>query len=124
VEALYKAGHKSDNDWPIFLQSTNQRLAESYGVTEVFVVTVRNKRTLRLCRDGMKNLKLTSLTQSNIKHAKPALQSIAEGMILYRNQIHTITYDNGLEFSEHQNIAKILSTNIYSAHPHSSWKGV
>ena len=49
-------------------------------------------------------------------------QSIVEGMIPYRNQIHTITYDNGLEFSEHQNIAQTLSANIYFAHPYSSWE--
>ena len=49
-------------------------------------------------------------------------QSIVEGMIPYRNQIHTITYDNGLEFSEHQNIAQTLSANIYFVHPYSSWE--
>ena len=66
--------------------------------------------------------KYTVLTQSNTKHAKPVHQSIVEGMIPYRNQIHTITYDNGLEFSEHQNIAQTLSANIYFAHPYSSWE--
>ena len=49
-------------------------------------------------------------------------QSIVERMIPYRNQIHTITYDKGLEFSEHQNIAQTLSANIYFAHPYSSWE--
>jgi len=62
------------------------------------------------------------LTQSNTKHAKPVHQSIVEGMIPYGNQIHTITYDNGLEFSEHQNIAQTLSANIYFVHPYSSWE--
>ena len=66
--------------------------------------------------------KYTVLTQSNTKHAKPVHQSIVEGMIPYRNQIHTITYDNGLEFSEHQNIAQTLSANIYFVHPYSSWE--
>jgi transposase, IS30 family len=46
-------------------------------------------------------------------------QSILQGLISYRNQIHTITYDNGLEFSEHQNIPQTLSANIYFAHPYS-----
>jgi transposase, IS30 family len=66
--------------------------------------------------------KYTVLTQSNTKHAKPLRQIIVEGMIPYRNQIHTITYDKGLAFSEHQNIAQTLSTNIYFAHPYSSWE--
>jgi IS30 family transposase len=60
------------------------------------------------------------LTQSSTKHAKPVRQSIVEGMIPYRNQIHTITYDNGLEFSQLQNIAQTLSANIYFAHPYFS----
>ena len=38
-------------------------------------------------------------------HAKPVRQSIVEGMIPYQNQIQTITYEKGLEFSKHQNIA-------------------
>ena len=62
------------------------------------------------------------MTQSNTKHAKPVRQSILQRLIPYRNQIHTITYDNSLEFSEHQNIAQTLSANIYFAHPHSSWE--
>ena len=66
--------------------------------------------------------KYTVLTQSNTKHAKPVRQSILQRLIPYRNQIHTITYDNNLEFSEHQNIAQTLSANIYFAHPHSSWE--
>jgi transposase, IS30 family len=43
--------------------------------------------------------KYTILTKSNTKHAKPMRQSIVQGLILYRNQIHIITYDNSLEFS-------------------------
>ena len=36
---------------------------------------------------------------------------IVQGLGPYRNQIHTITYDNGLEFSEHRIIAQMLSAN-------------
>ena len=57
-----------------------------------------------------------------IKHAKPVRQSIVQGLIPYRNQIHTINYDNGLDFSQHQTIARNLSANIYFAHPYSSWE--
>ena len=66
--------------------------------------------------------KYTVLTKSNTKHAKPVRQSIVKGLIPYRNQIHTINYDNGLEFSQHQTIARNLSANIYCAHPYSSWE--
>jgi IS30 family transposase len=64
----------------------------------------------------------TVLTKSNNNHANLVCQSIAQGLKPYQNQINTITYDNGLEFSEHQNIAQTLSDNIYFAHPYSSWE--
>ena len=66
--------------------------------------------------------KYTVLTKSNTKHANLVRQSIVQGLKPYQNQINTITYDNGLEFSEHQNIAQTLSANIYFAHPYSSWE--
>ncbi len=37
-------------------------------------------------------------------------------------RIHTITYDNGLEFAEHERMAKALDTKIYFAHAYSSWE--
>jgi IS30 family transposase len=40
------------------------------------------------------------LTKSNTKHANLVRQNILQGLTPYRNQIHTITYDNELEFSE------------------------
>ena len=35
---------------------------------------------------------------------------------------HTITLDNGKEFSGHEKIAKSLNVDIYFAHPYSSWE--
>ena len=35
---------------------------------------------------------------------------------------HTITFDNRKEFSNHQSIAEILQTNMFFAHPYSSWE--
>ena len=64
----------------------------------------------------------TFLTKSNTKHANLVRQSIVQGLKPYQNQINTITYDNGLEFSEHKNIVQTLSDNIYFAHPYSSWE--
>ena len=39
-----------------------------------------------------------------------------------RSRVETITFDNGLEFSEHERIAAKLNTKIYFAHPYSSWE--
>ena len=39
-----------------------------------------------------------------------------------KKQVKTITFDNGLEFSEHETIAKGLDAAIYFAHPYASWE--
>jgi transposase, IS30 family len=38
------------------------------------------------------------------------------------SKIHTITYDNGLEFAEHERMAKALDVDIYFSHLYSSWE--
>ncbi len=40
----------------------------------------------------------------------------------YAAHVHTITADNGAEFVEHRAIAKALDTDVYFAHPYSSWE--
>jgi IS30 family transposase len=35
---------------------------------------------------------------------------------------HTITFDNGQEFAQHQYIAKCLDAQVYFAHPYCSWE--
>ena len=37
-------------------------------------------------------------------------------------KVKTITFDNGLEFAEHEVIAKGLGADIYFAHPYASWE--
>lgn len=44
------------------------------------------------------------------------------GMRGIRDQIKTITFDNGLEFAHHEKIAEGLDAKIYFAHPYSSWE--
>ena len=36
--------------------------------------------------------------------------------------VHTITCDNGKEFADHEKIATELQTDVYFAHPYSSWE--
>jgi IS30 family transposase len=39
---------------------------------------------------------------------------------LKKLKIHTLTLDNGKEFSDHENVAKKLNAKIYFAHPYCS----
>jgi len=36
--------------------------------------------------------------------------------------VHTITYDNGREFADHEGMASDLEARIYFAHPYASWE--
>lgn len=62
------------------------------------------------------------LAKPKTKQAKQVRQSIESILTPQRGQVHTITYDNGREFAEHQKMAQTLSTNIYFAHPYYSWE--
>ena len=39
-----------------------------------------------------------------------------------KRRFHTLTLDNGLEFAQHEKIAKQLKAAIYFAHPYASWE--
>lgn len=56
------------------------------------------------------------------KHSNPVTQAIIDMLSPYKNNVHTITYDNGGEFAEHEKIAKSLDAKMYFAHPYSSWE--
>ena len=64
----------------------------------------------------------TIIVKLNGKDAKELAQKTIEYLRPMSSLIHTITYDNGLEFSEHEYTAKELGAGIYFAHPYSSWE--
>ncbi len=43
-------------------------------------------------------------------------------LVPYKDQLHTITSDNGKEFAGHQEIAKALEIDFFFAHPYYSWE--
>ncbi len=40
----------------------------------------------------------------------------------YESLVHTITFDNGREFADHESIARALSADCFFADPYSSWQ--
>ena len=66
--------------------------------------------------------KFTVLTAPKTKHAEPVRKSIERALAPFKNRVHTMTYDNGLEFAEHHKMAKALSAKIYFANPYASWE--
>jgi IS30 family transposase len=60
------------------------------------------------------------------KIERKTAQAVAEAVIELLKSLpvrtHTITADNGKEFASHERIAKELHTDVYFAHPYSSWE--
>jgi IS30 family transposase len=56
------------------------------------------------------------------KEAPLVTRALIDMLKPYKNLIHTLTGDNGKEFSEHERIAKELQAEFYFAHPYSSWE--
>ena len=56
------------------------------------------------------------------KSAKEVAASIIEGVQDSASMVKTVTFDNGKEFSNHQDIAKALDCDVYFARPYHSWE--
>lgn len=75
----------------------------------LFTVTERKSKLQQLC-------KLANKSAAELQLRSTAL------LAPFKDQIFTITFDNGKEFCEHEAIAKALQARIYFAHPYSSWE--
>lgn len=56
------------------------------------------------------------------KDSKKVAKAIIQALMPYKNHLHTITSDNGKEFSEHEYISEKLGIEFYFAEPYSSWQ--
>jgi IS30 family transposase len=48
--------------------------------------------------------------------------AVKQALTPHKDRVHTITYDNGREFTDHEGMAKDLETRIYFAHPYAPWE--
>ena len=60
--------------------------------------------------------------QLQAKHAEGVAAKINSLLRPHKHQCHTVTFDNGKEFAEHETIASELEADIYFAHPYHSWE--
>jgi IS30 family transposase len=56
------------------------------------------------------------------KHADVVTEAIIELLTPIKHLVHTITADNGKEFSYHEQVAKALNIKFYFCDPYSSWQ--
>lgn len=66
--------------------------------------------------------KLTLLRKLATKGALEVKRNCIELLAPCADLVHTITVDNGKEFSDHRDIATVLQADIYFAHPYASWE--
>jgi len=66
--------------------------------------------------------RLALLRKVESKTAQAVADAVIELMKSLPVRTHTVTADNGKEFADHERIANELNTDIYFAHPYSSWE--
>ena len=66
--------------------------------------------------------KITLLRKVPNKSKEAVTAAIIEALKPYKDNVLTITYDNGREFANHQVIADTLDTKCYFATPYRSWE--
>ena len=66
--------------------------------------------------------RLALLRKVERKTAQAVADAVIELLKTLSVQTHTITADNGKEFADHERIASDLRTEVYFAHPYSSWE--
>ena len=91
------------------------------GDWEDDTVIGKNKKRIIYTLVDRKNL-YTVIVKLNSKNATELADKTLKVLESMSSKIHTITYDNGLEFAEHGRMEKALDADIYFAHPYSSWE--
>ena len=66
--------------------------------------------------------KKTLIAHVPSKHAEVVTAAIIRLLLPEKEQLHTITFDNGKEFAYHAQIKKALGADNYFAHPYHSWE--
>jgi IS30 family transposase len=64
----------------------------------------------------------TIIVKLNGKQADELAQAASDAMRAHKDRVHTITFDNGLEFAAHEKIAENLEADIFFANPYCSWE--
>ena len=75
------------------------------------LVTIVERVTRLTLSAQVENRTAEAVAEATIRLLKP-----------YKGQVHTITADNGKEFSQHEKISEALSSQFYFANPYSSWE--
>jgi IS30 family transposase len=84
------------------------------------IIGARHKGAILSCTE--RKSKLTLLRKLESKSAMEVKRNCIALLLPTADQVHTITVDNGKEFSDHRDIAAVLQASVYFAHPYASWE--
>ena len=92
-----------------------------YGDWELDTIIGKNHKQAIVTITERKS-KLTLIRKVQRKTAKLVSQAIIDLLEPIKEIVHTITTDNGKEFTNHSDISKALEADVYFAHPYASWE--
>lgn len=92
-----------------------------YGDWEVDTIIGR-KHQQAIVSLAERKSRLALIRKVERKTSQQVSLAVMELLRPVKHRVHTITGDNGKEFSGHQEIAKLLDTDFYFAHPYASWE--
>ncbi len=81
----------------------------------------KDKKSVLLTLVDRKTL-YTIIVKLDSKRASEVAKAVVKVLYPLKQRIKTITFDNGLEFAEHEIMSKKLEAQIYFAHPYSPWE--
>lgn len=118
---LYRTRGQIKNRVNINKRSIHVEKKSRFGDFEVDTVIGKNhKGALVTLVD--RNSKFTLIRKVDSKHAAGVTQAIIELLRPIKSLVHTITSDNGKEFSFHEEVAKELNIKFYFCNPYASWE--
>ena len=91
------------------------------GDWEMDTIVGRNGRQAMVTVVERKS-RLTLLAKLPFKGAEVLQEAVVRLLRPFKEQIHTITSDNGSEFARHADIARSMEADYYFADPYASWQ--
>ncbi|MBA7568018.1 IS30 family transposase ISAeca1 [subsurface metagenome] len=92
-----------------------------YGDWEVDTIIGRRHQQAIVSLAERKS-RLALIQKVDRKTSQQVSHTVTELLRPVKHRVHTITADNGKEFSGHQKMAISLDANFYFAHPYASWE--
>lgn len=91
------------------------------GDWELDTIIGKNQRQaiVTLCE---RKSRFTLMAKLPFKGAEALKAAVIDLLLPFKDRVHTLTSDNGMEFSRHEGIAEALEAYYYFAHPYASWQ--